>query len=101
MRIGELVKRTSCDIEAIRCYEKSGRLPEPTRTSSGYREYQAEHQERLQFIRHCRSLQIALPEIRLLLDLGSNPSAGCESVDALLDHQIDRVRGANGDIEDA
>jgi Cd(II)/Pb(II)-responsive transcriptional regulator len=92
MRIGDLAKRTSCDVETIRYYEKSGLLPEPARTSSGYREYQAEHQERLQFIRHCRSLQIGLSEIRVLLDLKSNPSAGCRSVDELLDHHIGRVR---------
>jgi Cd(II)/Pb(II)-responsive transcriptional regulator len=92
MRIGELAKRTNCDIETIRYYEKSGLLPEPMRTGSGYREYQAEHQERLQFIRHCRSLQIGLPEIRVLLDLKSNPSAGCQSVDELLEHHIARVQ---------
>lgn len=92
MRIGDLAKRTSCDVETIRYYEKSGLLPEPARTNSGYREYQAEHQERLQFIRHCRSLQIGLSEIRVLLDLKSNPSAGCRSVDELLDHHIGRVR---------
>jgi Cd(II)/Pb(II)-responsive transcriptional regulator len=92
MRISELAKRTNCDIETIRYYEKSGLLPEPARTSSGYRKYQPEHQERLQFIRHCRSLQIGLPEIRSLLDVKSNPSAGCQSVDELLDHHIGRVR---------
>jgi Cd(II)/Pb(II)-responsive transcriptional regulator len=92
MRISELAKRTSCDIETIRYYEKSGLLPEPARTSSGYREYQPEHQERLQFIRHCRSLQIGLPEIRSLLEVKSNPSAGCQSVDELLDHHIGRVQ---------
>jgi hypothetical protein len=42
MRISELAKRTNCDIETIRYYEKSGLLPEPARTSSGYREYQPE-----------------------------------------------------------
>jgi Cd(II)/Pb(II)-responsive transcriptional regulator len=92
MRISELAKRTNCDIETIRYYEKSGLLPEPARTSSGYREYQPEHQERLQFIRHCRSLQIGLPVIRALLDVKGNPSAGCQSVDELLDHQIGRVQ---------
>jgi Cd(II)/Pb(II)-responsive transcriptional regulator len=92
MRISELAKRTNCDIETIRYYEKSGLLPEPARTSSGYREYQPEHQERLRFIRHCRTLQIGLPEIRALLDVKSNPSAGCQRVDELLEHHIGRVQ---------
>lgn len=88
MRIGELAKRTSCDIETIRFYEKSGLLAEPGRNSSGYREYATEHLERLQFIRHCRSLQLSLGEIRVLLDLRTDPSSGCHSVDELLDGHI-------------
>jgi len=92
MRIGELAKRTSCDIETIRYYEKSGLLEEPARTSSGYREYQAIHLERLQFIRHCRSLQLSLAEIRVLLGLQANPSSGCQEVDQLLDGHIAQVR---------
>lgn len=92
MRIGELAKRTSCDIETIRYYEKSGLLEEPARSSNGYREYDNQHLERLQFIRHCRSLQIGLQEIRVLLDLKANPSAGCTSIDELLDGHIEKVR---------
>lgn len=48
MRIGELAKRTNWDIETIRYYEKSGLLAVPARNSSGYREYETAHLERLQ-----------------------------------------------------
>jgi len=92
MRIGELSKRTGCDIETIRYYEKSGLLDEPHRADNGYREYAVEHLERLQFIRHCRSLQLSLAEIRVLLDLQTNPSSGCQEVDQLLDGHIAQVR---------
>jgi len=92
MRIGELAKRTGCDVETIRFYEKSGLLDEPVRTASGYREYQGVHLERLQFIRHCRSLQIGLQDIRTLLDLQARPSAGCDHVNALLDQHIAAVQ---------
>jgi Cd(II)/Pb(II)-responsive transcriptional regulator len=92
MRIGELAKNTGCDVETIRYYEKAGLLDEPKRNAAGYREYQAQHQERLQFIRHCRSLQMGLSDIRVLLELKSNPAAGCESVNNLLDHHIERIQ---------
>lgn len=92
MRIGELAKQTGCDVETIRFYEKSGLLDEPVRTASGYRAYQAAHLERLQFIRHCRSLQIGLQDIRTLLDLQARPSAGCGHVNALLDQHIAAVQ---------
>ena len=74
MRIGELAKRTDCDVETVRYYEKAGLLQEPGRNSAGYREYREEHQERLQFIRHCRSLQIGLTDIRALLEFKNNPA---------------------------
>ena len=92
IRIGELAKGTSRDIETIRYYEKSGLLAEPRRNSSGYHEYATEHLERLQFIRHCRSLQLSLAEIRILLDLQANPLSGCQEVDQLLDGHITQVR---------
>lgn len=92
MKIGELATKTGCDVETIRYYEKSGMLAEPERTSNGYREYRSHHQERLQFIRHCRSLQMSLADIRILLDLQSNPAAGCKEVDDLLDSHIVEVQ---------
>ncbi|RJG03513.1 Cd(II)/Pb(II)-responsive transcriptional regulator [Noviherbaspirillum sedimenti] len=92
MRIGELAKRTGTEIETVRYYEKSGLLAEPARNAAGYREYREEHQERLQFIRHCRSLQMSLADIRVLLELKGNPTTGCQGVNELLDHHIERIR---------
>jgi Cd(II)/Pb(II)-responsive transcriptional regulator len=92
MRIGELAKRTGTDVETVRYYERSGLMTEPLRSAAGYREYKEEHQERLQFIRHCRSLQMSLADIRVLLALKGNPSEGCESVNHLLEHHIERIR---------
>lgn len=92
MRIGELAKLAGCDVETIRFYEKSGLLDEPVRTVSGYRDYQSPHVERLQFIRHCRSLRIGLQDIRALLDLQARPTAGCENVNALLDQHIAAIQ---------
>jgi Cd(II)/Pb(II)-responsive transcriptional regulator len=92
MKIGELAGKTGCDVETIRYYEKTGMLDAPQRNDNGYREYQVQHHERLQFIRHCRSLQMSLADIRILLDLQSNPTAGCQSVDDLLDSHILQVQ---------
>ena len=92
MRIGELAKLTGCDVETIRYYEKTGLLPEPGRNDVGYRLYEPQHQERLQFIRHCRSLQMSLSDIRVLLDFRSRPSAECRGVNELLDHHINLIR---------
>jgi Cd(II)/Pb(II)-responsive transcriptional regulator len=91
MKIGELARRTTCRVETIRFYEKEGLLPPPPRSSGNYRLYDKLHVERLLFIRSCRSLDISLDEIRLLLQLRATPRDDCSAVNALLDEHIRQV----------
>jgi DNA-binding transcriptional MerR regulator len=44
-----------------------GLLEEPAREASGYRRYDERALAKMRFIRHCRSLDIPLPEVRQLL----------------------------------
>ena len=67
MRIRELAELTGNTPETIRYYEKQELLPEPRRESNNYRQYGQIHVNRLDFIRHCRNLDIGLSEIRELL----------------------------------
>jgi Cd(II)/Pb(II)-responsive transcriptional regulator len=92
MKIGELAKSTGCDVETVRYYEKAGLLPEPARSDAGYRLYLPEHLERLHFIRHCRSLQMGIPDIRVLLQFKSEPTSACTGVNELLDHHIELIQ---------
>lgn len=92
MRIGELGQATGVDIETIRYYEKIGLLSAPERQANGYRTYSDTHLERLAFIRHCRALDMALVEIKQLLDFVQNPEADCGDVNRLIDEQRARVR---------
>ena len=92
MKIGELAARGGCDVQTVRFYEREGLLDEPEREASGYRRYADRHLQRLQFIRHCRSLDIPLPEVRELLKFAAQPEQSCAQVDALLDEHIERVR---------
>lgn len=39
LKIGELAKRSGCQVVTIRYYEKEGLLPPPERTDSNYRLY--------------------------------------------------------------
>jgi Cd(II)/Pb(II)-responsive transcriptional regulator len=91
LRIGELAGRTHCDIATIRYYEQAGLLPKPTRSSGNYRLYGPAHVERLSFIRHCRSLDMTLEEIRTLLRFCDAPEKNCIGVNALLDEHIGHV----------
>lgn len=89
-KIGALAQATGYTVEAIRYYEREGLLPAPARSDGNYRLYGAAHLSRLQFIRHCRSLDMALDEIRTLLNFRDHPDLSCDGVNALLDkHVID------------
>lgn len=91
MKIGELAKATGTSVENIRFYEREALLPAPMRSENNYRSYGDEHIERLTFIRHCRSLDMALGEIRALLRFKETPQANCEGVNELLDEHIGHV----------
>ena len=91
MKIGEASAASGCHIETIRYYEKEGLLPEPSRSDGNYRLYGEEHIERLRFIRHCRTLDMALDEVRTLLRYRDTPTEDCGDVNALLDEHIHAV----------
>lgn len=92
MKIGELAALTGCDVQTVRFYEREGLLEEPPREASGYRRYDERHVTRLAFIRHLRSLDIPLPEVRQLLDFAARPDQTCAQVNELLDGHIALVR---------
>ena len=91
MKISELAASADCDVQTIRYYEREGLLSAPARMDNGYRDYGAEHLSRLQFIRHCRALDIPLAEVRQLLDYAQAPRESCSATNDLLDAHIERV----------
>lgn len=91
LKIGELAKKIGLQVETIRYYEQEGLLPPPARSEANYRLYGPAHAERLQFIRHCRALDMALDEIRTLLVFRDAREDNCGEVNSLLDKHIDHV----------
>jgi Cd(II)/Pb(II)-responsive transcriptional regulator len=92
MRIGELASRAACEVQTVRFYEREGLLEEPAREASGYRRYEKRHLARLNFIRHCRSLDVPLPEVRQLLAFAARPDQSCVQVNELLDEHVALVK---------
>ncbi len=91
MKIGELAAIVGSDVDTIRYYEKIGILPKPARTQGNYRHYSVQHVDRLKFVRHCRSLDMTLDEIRVLLQFRDAPESNCGEVNHLLDEHIGHV----------
>jgi Cd(II)/Pb(II)-responsive transcriptional regulator len=100
MTIGELARTTGCGIETIRYYEREGLLPKTARTSGNFRDYGQEHTQLLSFIRHCRSLDMSLDEIRILLRFRSGATENCGEVNALLDTHLGHVEVRIAELQD-
>ncbi len=92
MRIGELAAQAGVDVQTLRYYEREGLIEAPARTASGYRSYGPTHVERLNFIRHCRSLDMPLADIKRLLALSRDRSVSCDEVNGLVHVHLERVR---------
>lgn len=80
MRIGELAKRAGVSVQTVRYYERRGLLPEPDRTRSGYRAYDAGDLQRLEFVLRVKTLGFTLSEIAELLDLRVDPRRTADDV---------------------
>jgi len=91
MRIGDLAHRAGVDVQTVRDYEREGLLEAPARTPAGYRNYGDQDVERLTFVRHCRSLDMSLADIRRLLAFAGNSALSCDDVNGLIDAQLERV----------
>ncbi len=87
LTIGRLAEQADVGIDTVRFYERRGLLPEPARTSAGYRLYQPDMITRLRFIRRAKALGFSLDEIGTLLRLqdvsGSKSEAKKLTVDKL------------------
>lgn len=92
IQIGELAKRTTLTVDAIRFYEKRHLLPKAPRTNGGFRLYTTDDIERVQFIRQMHGLGFSLREIGELIALRTRKVDACESVRELLKHKLSDIR---------
>jgi DNA-binding transcriptional MerR regulator len=65
--IGELARATGLTVRTIRYWSDEGALPPVTRSSGGYRLYDAESVARLELIRTLRELGLGLDDVRKVL----------------------------------
>ncbi|MDB5815710.1 MAG: Cd(II)/Pb(II)-responsive transcriptional regulator [Rhodocyclales bacterium] len=99
LKIGELASTTGCQVETVRYYEREKLLPAPARSEGNYRLYSTEHVELLMFIRHCRSLDMTLDEVRRLLHFKDAPEENCGEVNVLLDKHIEGIAARMAELE--
>lgn len=92
IQIGKVSQQTGLSIDAIRFYEKQRLLDRPPRTEGGFRLFNAQDIERIQFIQRAQQLGFSLPEIRELLVLRRGDGQACSHVRDLLRAKVATVR---------
>ena len=96
LRIGRVSEQTGLSVDAIRFYEKQRLLERPPRTEGGFRLFNAQDIQRIQFIRRAQQLGFSLPEIRELLVLQRDEGETCSHVRDLLQAKVaivcDKIR---------
>lgn len=87
MRISELAERVGVPTSTVRYYERVGLLGLPSRTASGYRDYDEDAAARLLFVSRARKMGLTCEQITDLLPIwdGTNCSAAQERVGLLIE----------------
>ncbi len=88
-RIGQLAKLTGCNIETLRYYEREGLMPPPARGSNGYRYYNRDAVDRVNFILRAKGLGFSLKDIVELLAIRVDKHAStCGDVKHIAEHKL-------------
>lgn len=97
LKIGEVASHSGMAVKTIRYYEEIGLLsPATTRSTSGYRLFDATVLNRLAFIKRAQSLGLSLSEIQELLDVHDSGQLPCGAVKQ---HLLLKVEAISKQIE--
>ena len=99
LRIGEAADQSGLATSAIRYYESLGLLPEPGRSTSGYREYDAEEVELLRFDARLRTLEFPLTDIQEIVGLRREGKAPCSAVRSTISREADAIDSRIEDLK--
>jgi MerR family mercuric resistance operon transcriptional regulator len=100
IQIGELARRSGCNVETVRYYQRIGLLPTPARTAGGYRLYETADVRRLMFARRARELGFTLEQVGTLMGLSThNAGSACVEVRQLAASHLAVVRAKIADLQ--
>ncbi|AUQ72672.1 transcriptional regulator (plasmid) [Phaeobacter inhibens] len=94
-----MARATGCNLETIRYYEKIGIMPDPPRSTKGYRSYDDAHVKRLKFVMRSRDLGFSLEEVRGLLGLVDDRSRTCAEVQIIAEDHLTDVQAKIADLQ--
>jgi MerR family copper efflux transcriptional regulator len=90
-RSGELANIAGVSPDTLRYYERSGVLPLPQRTDSGYRVYPAQALQRVNLIRSALSIGFSIKELARIFKQRDSGSPPCHEVHQLAKEKLTQV----------
>lgn len=91
LRIGQLANTAEVTTDTVRFYEQQKLLPKPKRTGGGYRIYDRDTVDRLNFIRKAQRMGFSLDQIKSILSERDRGKAPCDSVVAMTRQRLEEV----------
>lgn len=88
MTIGKLANEVGISVETIRFYQRKGLVAQPKKPLNGFRQYEFDTIEQLNFIINAKSLGFTLNEIRTL----DNLSSGCKLFHDLANSKLESIK---------
>jgi DNA-binding transcriptional MerR regulator len=88
LTVSKLAERAGTSADTVRYYERIGLLPEADRSPSGYRLYEEEAVDRLQFIKRAQRFGLRLDAIAELLDVRERGQCPCGHTRRLLEERV-------------
>jgi Hg(II)-responsive transcriptional regulator len=98
MRSSQVADQAGVNIQTLRYYERRGLLPEPERSSSGYRFYSTQAVRTVRFVKRAQQLGFSLEEIETLLDLAAGGPQSCDAATALATEKIAQLEQKIADL---
>jgi len=92
LKTSQLAKKAQVNAETLRYYIRRGLIEEPSRSSSGYREYPEETARRIRFIKNGQALGFTLQEIKELLDFKMTSKTACKKIKKAVNQKIEGVK---------
>jgi Cu+-exporting ATPase len=90
--IGQAAKQTGLSAKMIRHYEEAGLLHKANRTEAGYRLYNSQQLQQLNFIRQARALGFSIAQVSSLLVLWRDPQRSSKEVKQLAEQHLDEIK---------
>jgi MerR family mercuric resistance operon transcriptional regulator len=92
VRTSEVAAQAHVNSQTLRYYERRGLLPEPARTSSGYRDYGDDAVRVVRFVKRAQQLGFGLDDIEDLLHLAGGGPDSCDEARAMARGRIDDLQ---------